>query len=83
MMVQMYNGKSNAIGLDRDLGWLEVVSLESKEENGRNEKKKLKNHMLQVHMIMRKFHMILRIEPKKKNFVVVQERCLKWFRINM
>ena len=33
-------------------GWLEVANLESEEENRRNNKKELKNHILEVHMIM-------------------------------
>ena len=42
MMIQMHNKRNNAIGLDQDL---EVVEVESKERNGRNDKKKLKNHV--------------------------------------
>ena len=44
MMIQMHNERSNAIGLDQDL---EVVEVESKERNGRNDKKKLKTHVFQ------------------------------------
>ena len=40
MMIQMHNERSNAIGLDRDL---EVVEVESREGNGRYDKRKLKN----------------------------------------
>ena len=39
MMIQMDNEISNAIGLDWDL---EVVEVESRERNGRNDKKELK-----------------------------------------
>ena len=34
---------------------MEVVKGESKEENGRNDKKEVKNKILQIRMIMRKF----------------------------
>ena len=33
------NGKSNAIGLDWNVGWLEVANLESREENVKNDKR--------------------------------------------
>ena len=39
MMIQMHNEISNAIGLDWDL---EADEVESKERNGRNDKKELK-----------------------------------------
>ena len=52
MMIQIHNERSNAIGLDRHLNELEVVKVESKEGNGRNDKGKLKNQMLYVRMIM-------------------------------
>ena len=51
-------------------GWLKVVNLKSKEKNGRNDKNELKNHMLQIHMIMRKFRMTIWIEWEEKNVVV-------------
>ena len=51
-MIRLHNGRSNAIGLDWDFGYLEVVKVESKEGNGRNDKGKLKNQMLQIRMIM-------------------------------
>ena len=57
-MIQTHNERSNAIGLDWDLSELEIVKVESKERNGRNDKGKLKNQMLQICMIMRKFRMI-------------------------
>ena len=56
MKIQMHNEISNAIGLDRDLEFdLEVVEVDSKERNGRNVKKELKNYVFPFHMIMRKF----------------------------
>ena len=39
MKIQMHNERSNAIGLDRDL---EVIEVDSKERNGRNDKKERK-----------------------------------------
>ena len=65
-MIQMHNEITNGIGLDWDLGWLEVVSLESKEEYRRNDKETLKNHMLQIRMIMQKFHMTMQIRPNEE-----------------
>ena len=40
--------------------WSEVVSLKSKEENERNDKEDLKNHILCIRMTMR-------VEPEEKN----------------
>ena len=58
-------------------GWLEEVNLELQEENGRNDKEKLKNHMLQImrkfHIIMKKFPMTMQIEQEKKNVTISQE----------
>ena len=54
----MHNGRSNAINLDWDLGWLDVANLESKEENWRINKEELKNLILQ-------FHMTMWIKPKR------------------
>ena len=39
MKIQMHNERNNAIGLDRDL---EVIEVDSKERNGRNDKKEWK-----------------------------------------
>ena len=47
---------SNAIGLDRDL---EVIEVDSKERNERNDKKELKNYVFPFCMIMRKFCTIM------------------------
>ena len=52
-MIQMHNRISNAISLDLDLGQLEVVKVELKEGNGKNDKGKLKNQVLHIRMIMR------------------------------
>ena len=52
MMIQMHNKRNNAIGLDQDL---EVVEVESKERNGRNDKKKLKNHVFNFAWTCEKF----------------------------
>ena len=49
MMSQIPNGRSNAIGLDQDLVWLEVANLESKEKNWKMTEE-LKNHILQFRM---------------------------------
>ena len=65
MKIQMHNEISNAIGLDRDLEFdLEVVEVDSKERNWRNDKKELKNYVFPFRMIMRKFHTIMRNGPK-------------------
>ena len=69
LMIRLHNGRSNAIGLDWDFCYLEVVKVESKEGNGRNDKGKLKNQMLQIRMIMRKFHMIVRNEPEEEKWL--------------
>ena len=50
MMILMHNERSNAIGLDQDS---EVVEVESREGNGKNDKGKLKNQMLQIRMTVR------------------------------
>ena len=68
-MIRLHNGRSNAIGLDWDFGYLEVVKVESKEGNGRNDKGKLKNQMLQIRMIMRKFRITVRIRPDEENWL--------------
>ena len=39
--------------------------MESKEENGINNKEELKNQMLHIHIIMQKFRMIVRIGSNK------------------
>ena len=49
MMIQMDNERSNAIGLDRDL---KVVEVWSRERNGRNDKRKLKNKIFPFRMTM-------------------------------
>lgn len=48
MMSQMPNGRSNAIGLDQDLVWLEVANLESKEKNWKNDKEELKKSYIAI-----------------------------------
>ena len=57
MMIRMHNERSNAIGLDWDL---EVVEVESKEKNGRNDKKKLKNYVFPFRMNKRKICKVVR-----------------------
>ena len=57
----MHNERRNAIGLDRDL---EVIEVDSKERNGRNVKKELKNYVFPFRIIMRKFRTIMRNGPK-------------------
>ena len=47
--------------------------MESKEGNGRNDKWKLKNQMLQIHMIMRKFRMIVQNELEEENWLQAKE----------
>ena len=69
LMIRLHNGRSNAIGLDWDFGYLEVVKVESKEGNGRNDKGKLKNQMLQIRMIMWKFRITVQIRPDEKNWL--------------
>ena len=65
MKIQMHNEISNAIGLDRDLEFdLDMVEVDSKERNWRNDKKELKNYVFPFRMIMRKFHTIMRNGPK-------------------
>ena len=65
MKIQMHNEISNAIGLDRDLEFdLEVVEVDSKERNWRNDKKELKNYVFPFRMIMRKFRTIMRNGPE-------------------
>ena len=47
--------------------------MEWKEGNGINDKGKLKNQMLQIRMIMQKFHMIVRNELEKENWLQAKE----------
>ena len=61
MMIQMHNERSKAIGLDRDL---EVVEVQSREINGENGKKELKNQVFSFRMNMRKIHTIVRNGPE-------------------
>ena len=49
MMIRMHNERSNAIGLDWDL---EVVEVESKEKNGRNDKKESEKDVFQFRIVM-------------------------------
>ena len=60
-MIQKHNERSKAIGLDRDL---EVVEVQSREINGENGKKELKNQVFSFHMNMRKIHTIVRNGPE-------------------
>ena len=61
----MHNEISNAIGLDRDLEFdLDMVEVDSKERNWRNDKKELKNYVFPFRMIMRKFRTIMRNGPE-------------------
>ena len=46
---------------------MEVVKVESKEENEKNDQRKLKIKILQIRMIIRKFGMIVRNGPKEEN----------------
>ena len=62
MMIQMHNKRSNAIGLDWDL---EVVEVESKEKNGRNDKKELKNYVFPFRMNIQKIRTIVRNETER------------------
>ena len=50
MMILMHNERSNAIGLDQDS---EVVEVESREGNERNDKRKLKNQIFPFRMTMK------------------------------
>ena len=62
MMIQMHNKRNNAIGLDQDL---EVVEVESKERNGRNDKKELKNYVFPFRMNIQKIRTIVRNETER------------------
>ena len=47
--------------------------MESKERNGRNDKEKLKNQMLHILMIMRKFRMTVRNGLEEENQLQVKK----------
>ena len=52
---------------------MEVVKGESKEENGRNDQKEVKNKILQIRMIMRKFRITVRNGPREENWLQYKE----------
>ena len=73
MMIRMHNERSNAIGLDWDL---EVVEVESKEKNGRNDKKELKNYVFPFRMNKRKICKVVR-NGTERILAVVQKGKVK------
>ena len=75
-------GRGNA--LEPSFGTeLKMVEVESKERNGINGKKKLKNHVFQFRMNMRKIRINVRNRPEEDFGCSSKGRSENWFRMTM